>query len=225
MKKRHVEKVVLYARGLCQDNEFYIIGSQSLHGKYPDLADEILMSHEVDIIAKNKTQNTENLNVIGVDSEFHVQNGYYADPVEISTAVLPRSWKNRLVHLKLEDTSSPVRAYCLEPHDLTVAKLAAAREKDHIFIKALLERNLLNAEKVRKLIDETPVSINMKQKMLNAFNRLILASQESANVKPNEPDAHAVDVGRKSPATRIVEKLFKSPDLNKAGKKKEEPGK
>lgn len=76
MKKSHLEHVLRAAGQICDDNEFIIIGSQSLHGKYPDLADEILVSQEVDIIAKNKAGNTEFLNVIGVDSPFHVEFGY-----------------------------------------------------------------------------------------------------------------------------------------------------
>ena len=161
------------AAAICEDNEFIIIGSQSLHGKYPDLADDILMSQEVDIIAKNKSTRTEFLNVIGIDSPFHIEFGYYADPVAVSTAILPKKWKNRLVHLKLERDDAGIKAYCIEPHDLVVAKLAAGRDKDHIFIRALLERALLDPDTVGARIAETTVSARQKQQMAALFARLV----------------------------------------------------
>ena len=35
------------------EKQFVIVGSQALHGKYPDLPDAIWASAEVDLIAKN----------------------------------------------------------------------------------------------------------------------------------------------------------------------------
>lgn len=90
MKISQVEHVVRAVSEICGDDEFFIIGSQSLHGKYPDVADQILASQEIDIFAKNQRDRTDFLNVIGVDSIFHETHGYYADLVDESTAVLPR---------------------------------------------------------------------------------------------------------------------------------------
>jgi hypothetical protein len=74
---------VLRAAGeITGEKHFIIIGSQSLHGKCPDLPDEILMSAEVDLIAKVHPEKTESLNFIGVFSRFHETHGYYADPVD-----------------------------------------------------------------------------------------------------------------------------------------------
>jgi len=50
-------------------------GSQALHGKYPDVADQILTSFEVDLIASKRVERAEWLNVIGVDSQFHEMYG------------------------------------------------------------------------------------------------------------------------------------------------------
>lgn len=180
MKKSEVEHILRAATRICQDNEFIIIGSQSLHGKYPNLADEILMSQEVDIIAKNRVNNTDFLNVIGIDSPFHVQFGYYADPVELSTATLPKKWKNRLVNLKIESDANGAKAYCLEPHDLVVAKLAAGREKDLIFIGSLIDRGLVNKETIAQRIEETTVPQERKERMTNLFLRLVKASEKAS---------------------------------------------
>ncbi|MEN9865557.1 MAG: hypothetical protein RL748_1147 [Pseudomonadota bacterium] len=158
MKKSQLEHVLRAASRITEENEFIVIGSQSLHGKYPDIADDILASREVDLLAKKNAEKTEFLNAIGMDSPFHEEFGYYADPVDANTAVLPKKWRNRLVHLKLDDSQSKVKAYCLEPHDLVVAKLAAARDKDKIFIRALLQMELINPDTVRLRLAETNVS-------------------------------------------------------------------
>ncbi len=158
MKKSQVEHVIRAASKICEEDEFIIIGSQSLHGKYPDIADDILMSQEVDLYLKKYIAKTELLNVIGMDSPFHETFGYYADPCDAQTAVLPKNWKNRLVHLKMAQQDSAVRAYCLDPHDLVVAKLAAARDKDKVFIRALLARGMVKAEIVQQRLQETAVS-------------------------------------------------------------------
>ncbi len=173
MKKSEVEHIVRAAAKICDDNEFIIIGSQSLHGKYPNLADTILMSQEVDIIAKNRTANTEFLNVIGVDSPFHEEHGYYADPVDFNTAVLPKKWKNRLVNLKIESDVGGAKVYCIEPHDLVIAKLAANREKDRIFIRALLNKKLIEPDLIASRISETNVTKEQKAVMTSLFNQLI----------------------------------------------------
>lgn len=155
------------ASRICDDKEFVIIGSQSLHGKYPDLADDMMMSFEVDLIAKNRPGNTDFLNTIGLDSQFHEEFGYYADPVDEKTAVLPRKWKERLVHLKLDAADVDLKAYCLEPHDLVVAKLAAGRDKDKVFIRELLRHDLVKLDVIRQRLEQTPVAQAQRADMLS----------------------------------------------------------
>ena len=141
MKKQQVDHVLRAAGRITGEKQFIIIGSQSLHGKCPDVPDEILTSFEVDLIASKNTNRTEWLNVIGVDSPFHENFGYYADPVDVSTATLPKGWKGRLVNLPPGETEG-VKGLCLDPHDLAIAKYAAAREKDLIFTHELARGEL-----------------------------------------------------------------------------------
>ena len=82
MKKREVDHVLRAAGRITHETQFIIVGSQALHGKYPDLADEIERSAEVDLFAKDHPEKTDSLNAIGVFSPFHESYGYYADPVD-----------------------------------------------------------------------------------------------------------------------------------------------
>jgi hypothetical protein len=164
MKKRQVDHVLRAAGRITGEKQFVIIGSQSLHGKYPDLADDIILSAEVDLIASKKPDRTEFLNEIGVDSPFHQQFGYYADPVDVATATLPRGWKNRLVHLPPGDTGG-VKGLCLDPHDLAIAKYVARREKDVIFTRALARQGLVLPERLLAMLDQTSVTSEVRERI------------------------------------------------------------
>jgi hypothetical protein len=52
MKKQQVDHVLRAAGRITGEKQFIIVGSQSLHGKHPDIADDILRSFEVDLIAE-----------------------------------------------------------------------------------------------------------------------------------------------------------------------------
>jgi hypothetical protein len=164
MKKRQVDHVLRAAGRITGEKQFIIIGSQSLHGKHPDVADDILRSFKVDIIAKRDPSRSEWLNAIGQDSHFHEQFGYYADPVDERTAVLPKGWKARLANLPEGETDG-VRGLCLDPHDLAIAKYAAGRDKDLVFTRELATRGLVAHDCLERLLDETPVSQEVREQI------------------------------------------------------------
>jgi len=164
MKKQQVDHVLRAAGRITGEKQFVIIGSQALHGKYPDLADDIVSSAEVDLIAKGNFERTEWLNAIGQDSPFHEQFGYYADPVDEGTAVLPAGWRGRLVNLPPGDTEG-VRGLCLDPHDLVISNYVARRDKDFVFNRELARRRLVAPERLLDLLSKTPVSSETKERI------------------------------------------------------------
>jgi hypothetical protein len=90
MKKHQLDHILRAAGNITGQKQFVIVGSQALHGKYPDLADEIVMSAEADLFASRQPDATELLNEMGVDSPFYVTYGFYADSVDEGTAVLAK---------------------------------------------------------------------------------------------------------------------------------------
>ena len=164
MRKYQLDHVLRAAGRITREKEFIIIGSQSLHGSYPDLPDALLQSAEVDLIAKGDATRTEWLNAIGQDSEFHQQFGYYADPVEEGTATLPSGWEKRLIQLPPGDTEG-VKGLCLEPHDLAIAKYIARREKDREFNRALARRGLLDRQRLQELLEATAVDETVRARV------------------------------------------------------------
>jgi len=164
MKKQQVDHVLRAAGRITVEKQFVIIGSQSLHGKHPDLADDIVLSAEVDLIATKRADRTEWLNAIGVYSQFHERFGYYADPVDETTAVLPKGWKGRLVNLPAGDTEG-VQGLCLDPQDLAIAKYVARRDKDVAFNRELARRKIIDKKQMLALLDKTPVSQEVRERI------------------------------------------------------------
>ena len=170
MKKQHVDHVLRAAGVITGEKQFIIIGSQSLHGKYPDAPDDIVRSVEVDLIAAKNADRTEWLNAIGLNSQFHETFGYYADPVEESTAKLPKGWKGRLVNLPEGDTGG-VRGLCLDPHDLAIAKYVARRDKDRQFTRELARRGYVKRARLLELLEATPVAEDVKSRVRDDIER------------------------------------------------------
>lgn len=164
MQKLQLDHVLRAAGRITGEKEFVIIGSQALHARHPDLADDIIRSAEVDLIASQNTDRTEWLNAIGADSPFHESFGYYADPVDETTATLPNGWRKRLIALPPGDTEG-VKGLCLDPHDLAIAKYVARREKDLAFTRELARRGIVERDRLLALLEQTPIDEAMRQRI------------------------------------------------------------
>ena len=164
MKKQELDHVLRAAGRITGEKRFIIIGSQALHGKHPDVADDIIKSVEVDLVAAKSPERAEWLSAIGVYSQFHETYGYYADPVDENSATLPAGWQARLVTLPPGDTEGVI-GLCLEPHDLAIAKYVAAREKDLIFTRALARRGIVSEERLLSLLQETSVAETVRERI------------------------------------------------------------
>src|ERR1700722_8731996 len=181
MKKREVDHVLRAAGRITGEKQFIIIGSQSLHGKHPDLPDDLVKSFEVDLMASKNTDRTEWLNVIGVYSPFHESFGYYADPVDDKTATLPKDWKGRLVNLPGGDTQG-VEGLCLDPHDLAIAKYVARREKDVIFTRELAARGIVSRDRLLALLGQTAVSDEVRERIRGHIAHDFSAQREAVRI-------------------------------------------
>jgi len=147
MNREQLAHVVRAAATITGDGDIVIIGSQSILGAADvgGLPEEATMSMEADLAFRDDVDAMKADAVdgaIGELSPFHETYGYYAQGVEISTAVLPADWEERAEILDRPD-SRPGFARCLEPHDLVVSKLVAGREKDISFATALIAHDFV----------------------------------------------------------------------------------
>lgn len=155
MQRSELEHLLRAAGEIIDERQFIVIGSQSILGKYPDAPDELLRSREADFIAKNKPERTTLLEAIGEASRFYETYGYYVDPVDNRTAVLPKDWKSRLINVFSPGTNG-VTGLCLDPHDLFISKLAAWRDKDIEFVKAMIAHDMVDKGRLLALATKVP---------------------------------------------------------------------
>ncbi len=132
-----------------------IMGSQSILASYSVMVldSALMMSAEVDIlpVAANRDEInrlSDHLDgSLGQESHFHESFGFHVDGISIETSVLPQGWVERLI--PEVDPDSGATGWCLDPHDLAVAKLIAGRPKDHDFVHILVTQRLIDPVVVR----------------------------------------------------------------------------
>ncbi len=162
MNREQLAHVLRASTQIAGDPDILVIGSQAILGTFDedDLPAPATASREADIAFLNDPggQKADLVDAaIGELSPFDEQFGYYAQGVEVSTAVLPTGWADRLTTWQSQ-SSGTARAAFLEPHDLALAKLAAFRDKDRAFVAALLDARLLSVHTLNERVAELPVS-------------------------------------------------------------------
>lgn len=141
MNRQQFDHSIRAAGAVLGVDELIVIGSQAVHGSLTELPEEAQRSMEVDIVPPDDADGTRADVIdasIGEASMFHETFGYYSQGVSERTAVLPDGWRDRLVRYESPGTNGVV-AWCLELHDLWIAKAIANRQKDREFCRALLE--------------------------------------------------------------------------------------
>ena len=91
MKKIDLEHIIRACGDITHQNEFILIGSQSILGSVANPHRDLLVSMEADIYPLQAPDLADRIDgVIGEGSRFHDLFGYYAQGVGPETAVLPK---------------------------------------------------------------------------------------------------------------------------------------
>ncbi len=159
MKRHELEHILRAASGNTARDRFFVFGSQSILGKYPNAPDGLLLSQEADVsvVDANEQEDMAALidGTIGEISPFHQTFGYYAHGVTEETVLLPDDWKSRVISIVNENTRG-ASGGCLHPDDLAVSKLIAGREKDVEYLEELFRHQLVEPAKVSELLPRVP---------------------------------------------------------------------
>lgn len=192
MRRNELEHIIRAVAAITDQCEFVVIGSQAILGAYPNVPDSLLQSIEVDIYPRNYDPILSDLidGSIGESSPFQDRFGYYAQGVGPETAKLPGGWEQRLI--KIQNASTDLKiGYCLEPHDLAAAKLAAGREKDYAFVKKMLGQGLADRTVLLTRVADLPVRAEMISQ-LSAWISACTLREESQSSR--DPSTQAVSV-------------------------------
>jgi hypothetical protein len=159
MTRADFEHVVKAAADVVKD-ELVVVGSQSILGQFADAPASLLRSQEIDVYPLSDPERAQVIDgAIGDGSTFHATYGYYAHGVGPETIAAPAGWQGRLTRLELpaiRKRDGTVVAWCLEVHDLVLAKLAAGRPHDYEFVDDALRAGLVDLEQLRLGLDLMP---------------------------------------------------------------------
>lgn len=163
MRRDQLEHAIRAACAILETDEVIIVGSQSVLGTWDEAAlpARATQSNEADILSTST--NNERVaeladrleGAAGELSHFHRTHGFYLDGVDLTTSILPEYWRDRLVPIRCSNTNF-CTGWCLEPHDLCVAKLVAHRDKDVDFVAALIEHQLIDPQIIMRRIHDIP---------------------------------------------------------------------
>jgi hypothetical protein len=166
MTRAQLEHIIRAAGVIADTQDLIVIGSQAILGQFPGAPEELLLSDEADIFPRADPSRSELIDgSIGQGSPFEKTFGYYAHGVDETTAVLPEGWRDRLIVVENENTQY-VRGWCLEVHDLAIAKYAAGREKDLEFTAALARHSMVDRDVLEQRLAATPLDAGAKERVL-----------------------------------------------------------
>lgn len=161
MRKADFDHVIAAAVDVSGEREIVVIGSQAILGSVENPPEDLIESMEADVYPLNDPDKAEEIDaVLGDGSPFHGSFGFYAHGVGPETVKGPAGWQSRLIAVRVpsrvHQEKQPV-AYCLELHDLVLAKCVAGRQRDWTYAREMLKHGLVDADELFARIDEIPV--------------------------------------------------------------------
>lgn len=161
MNRAELEHVIRAAATVAGENEIVVVGSQAILGQFPDAPDTLLFSQEADVYPRERPEKAIEIDgAMGDGSQFHETFGYYAHGVGPETAKAPRGWQDRLipVHVSLlKDQQVEATGWCIEAHDLVLAKLAAGRERDMEFAQEAIRNDIVQPQELLRRVADLPL--------------------------------------------------------------------
>lgn len=162
MKRADLEHIIAAAANVTGEDEFVVIGSQAILGTVPHPPESLLFSMEADLYPRIHPDRAEDIDgALGDGSPFHAAFGFYAHGVGPTTARPPAGWESRLVRVEIPprvgSDRTPV-AYCLEPHDLVLAKCVAGRERDWEFARDALAAGVVMRDTLLERVESLPTT-------------------------------------------------------------------
>jgi Nucleotidyltransferase of unknown function (DUF6036) len=162
VRREDLEHVIRAAAQVAQDREIVVIGSQAILAQFPHAPAAMLFSQEADIYPRNHPARAVEIDgALGDGSRFHATFGYYAHGVGPETAKAPAGWEARLVALPVPlhpGGAEQAIGWCLEAHDLVLAKCAAGREHDWDFAQEAIRCGLVEPQELLTRVPDLPLT-------------------------------------------------------------------
>ncbi len=173
MDRAQLEHVIRAAAAVADDPDIVVVGSQAILGTAAEAPAALRGSIEADVFPRTHPERADVIDgAIGEGSIFQDTFGYYAHGVGPETAKAPAGWEDRLVLVEGPGTNS-ARGWCLEAHDLVLAKCVAGREKDLAFTRAALAAGLVGGDVLRTRVADLPVRADHRETVRRLVDGLL----------------------------------------------------
>jgi hypothetical protein len=154
---------VIRAAATIVDDDLVVVGSQAVLAQFRDPPAPLIRSMEVHLYPRSAPERAAEIDAnLGDGSQFHATNDYYGHGVGPETVYAPAGWESRLVRVDVVAvTRKPGKmatAWCMEIHDLVLAKLAAGREHDIEYARGAIAGELVDTQRLVALVEEMPMS-------------------------------------------------------------------
>ena len=171
MRREELDHIVRAAGDVINEDEVIVAGSQAALAQFPEgLPKLATLSVEADVVALDDPDDAKATQIngaIGEDTLFHETYGYYAEGIGRALLVLPPDWEKR-AHRVISRGQRDVTGIYPEIHDLAVAKLAAGRDKDFAWARALFQSGHLKPTTLLERAKATPLEPHQQRFILAA---------------------------------------------------------
>jgi hypothetical protein len=176
MKRADLEHLIRAAADVAGDDEIVVIGSQAILGRLPDAPDSLLWSQEADVYPRHRPERADAIDgALGDGSQFHATFGYYAHGVGPETAKAPAGWEQRLVPVRVArgpHDARVVTGWCMEPHDVVLAKCAAGRERDWDFARDAIRHGVVDADELLRRVRDLPLPEKQREHVASMLSAM-----------------------------------------------------
>jgi len=169
VRRADLEHVIRAAAAVSDDDEIVVIGSQAILGLLPEAPDALLWSQEADVYPRHRPERAEAIDgALGDGSQFHAAFGYYAHGVGPETAKAPAGWEQRLLPVRVPRgprDETLVTGWCMEPHDVVLAKCAAGRERDWEFAGEAIRHGAVELDELLRRVPHLPLPARQRERI------------------------------------------------------------
>jgi hypothetical protein len=177
VKRDELEHIIRAAATVAGESELVVVGSQAILGQFPDAPNALLFSQEADVYPREHPEKSIEIDgAMGDGSQFHETFGYYAHGVGPETAKAPAGWETRLVPVRvplLKTPATEATGWCLESHDLVLAKLAAGRYRDLEFAEEAIRHELVQPRELLRRAADLPLDDRRRKHVLSLLESVI----------------------------------------------------
>ena len=167
MQRTDLEHIIRASANVTGFDTLIVIGSQAVLAQFPGAPVILTLSEEADVYAPEDPETSDLIDgALGAGSAFHKTHKVFADGVSPRTATTAPGWRSRLFPLCNANTQWAT-GWCIDTHDLAIAKYIAGREKDMRFNGGLWSHSMIDHDTLNERLERTPITPGQREAVLS----------------------------------------------------------